>query len=1264
MKIAVVTISPEVLRGLLGAAARLDEEYPGWGELTWHYASPAPSDEAIDAMCTDVATADLVMCDMMGADSQWPAALGTTLDTFTGDIISCGPAFASRARFGAFDIAGARKPAMGMPKGMPPHIAAQLGRKEGTAQPPTGMPTHIAARLGMTPGASASTAEQAAPEASDLAARDARIYAQVTSAFLSMRGDDADFVLRTLVRERGGLPDLEVPDPSGEIAPVQCSWPPTRKRYATWQDFVAEHGPSDGRPVIALLHYARSYPIDGETVAAKLVEHLSQAGWVLPVAIDATGTEMVDPLRELLTSEGLKPDVIVSLLSFRFAAGPMGGDPEAGAALLSELGAPYVKPIMLTRRTEQEWRESFQGLGPAETMVSLVLPEIDGAVNEILVAAMTPTPIDDSPGAPVVDNLQVIDDQAHRLVQRIQGLIRLRQLANHEKRVAIIGYDYPDGEGNMLGAAFLDCAASIEAILADLAQEGYQLTVPEPGTLLSELLDRAVNSPRYSNSDRTIVYPREQAIAELANPKAWAEVESVWGNNPDLPMVTPTGDFLIPAIELGNVLVGIQPGRAPLSNGGDSTHDNTIPPPPQYLAFYTWVRKVWKADVIVHVGTHGTFEFLKAKQNAVSTDCFPDLMIEETPHVYLYYCANPTEGIIARRRSHATLVSYQPPVMLPGGLHDQLADLEKLLAEHRQAVELSPQTAQDLLADIARAAEEAHLPTDPGELEAELERLSSGLVPMGLHVFGEEWNTDEVIRMVDGVLSGGLDDQMPAVEVMAGLKGLPDGAVEELPAPERAELEAMALEPVHRGLSCDLSPEQITDVLGLQDLVRRGREVAAFFDHNEEWEGLHRGLCGLHVPARLGGDVIRTPSVMPSGSSIYQFDPRAVPSSIAMRRGAEIARGLKDAYRAENGTNPSCVGLILWGIETSRTQGEGYAQVLALLGVRLVDHPTPGHPRWEVIPTEELTGPRTDVVVTISGFFRDLFGNLIEELDDIFAAVAAMDEPEQINPIRARAAVLEEALAARGIPEDQASQLATSRIFGPAPGLYATDLTAIIESGAWNSTDDLTDHFVDGAQHLYGRNHHGDRIEGLYQEQLADVEVVSQVRSNNEYQITDLDHYFEFLGGMTSAAERFSGRTVPTLVCDTTARRVHVQTSAEASRAGLYTRLLNPEWIEAIMAHGHRGVAEINERTTNLVGMAATTSGIGDWMFDAVFDTYIADEQMRQRLTEANPHATADLAARLGEADRRGLWQASPERRQLLDEVQFDIDADLEGVDD
>lgn len=1256
MRITIISVCPDLLSAFIAADRKLARTHPGACELRLFNATSPPSPQDAARLPGAVANSDFLAIDLSGAPQAWTDALAGPVAAYEGDLLPPGHLFTDRLRLGAV------RPA---PGGVP------IG--------PAG------------PGAQPTSAEGAEPERfrADLAN-----LSTLLRCFHAMTPVHTMAFLTLLLHEYGGHPEIAVTPaeyPGDGIVAVDLAG---GREFTDVRRYAEAVGGPGRRQVALVLHPGNGYPIDSTAATRAVVEALGEHCWVLPLAVrDATRT--VDDLRRLMADAGIVPDVVVNMLSLRLGTSYGGGTGGAGAELLDEWGAAHVHPILLTRITIDDWLRLPSRLSPAKVMVSMMLPELDGCIDEIPVAAMSAPRVDERYGV-ALNALTPIPEQVDRLAGRVAGLLRLRRLDPAEARVAIIGYDYPAGESRLLGGSFLDVAASMSAVLAELARTGYRVGTPGPDELLDRLLARAVNSPRFGAPDAPFVYPRAQARADLGDERACAQVDEAWpADGPSAPMTTPEGDFIIPALEFGNALVGIQPGRGGGATADAQAHDKTAPPHPQYLAFYTWLQKVWRPDVIVHVGTHGTMEFLGGKENAVSTRCYPDIMMGSVPHVYLYYAGNPAEGLIAVRRSHAQIVSHQPVAMVPGGLHDTLAELDELVAEYRRSLALAPATSAELLEEVRRRAEAEHLPTDPDELESRLDRLAQSLTPMGLHVFGRTWTAAQTRTMVHGALGHGTAELPPAVEVVAEAEGLDPATVDELPRTELTRLRERATQLIdaaldepeparpaagpgpRTGAPADGMPPQIAEPLGLAAaaaparprgdealgaLAARARELRSVLGGNDEWEGLHRALTGRHLTARLGGDVIRDPRIMPSGHGIYQFDPRRVPTPVAWRRGERIAADIRAAWRAEHdGADPRCVGVVLWGLETTRTQGEAFAQVLSLLGARPAARPRPGRPRFEPIPAEELTAPRVDVVVTICGFFRDLFSGLIDELDELVATIAALDEPDEINPVAASARALRGELIAGGRSADEAGELASSRIFGPASSYYGTGMTGTVEAGEWDDAEDLAREFAHANDHVYSRRRSGERVDGLYAKGLARVEVVSQVRSSNEYAITDLDHYFEYLGGFSAAVVQVRGERPMTLVADTSGAAVHTSTAGEATADGLRTRLFNPDWQDAMLAHRHRGGTEIAKRVTNLVGLAAMTGQVGDWMFDEVFDRYLADERMRERLVDNNPHAAADIAQRLTEASERGLWSADEDRLDALDALGFDLEAALEG---
>ena len=568
----------------------------------------------------------------------------------------------------------------------------------------------------------------------------------------------------------------------------------------------------------------------------------------------------------------------------------------------------------------------------------------------------------------------------------------------------------------------------------------------------------------------------------------------------------------------------------------------------------------------------------------MSGECWPDRLIGDVPHFYLYYCGNSAEAVIARRRSNASLVSYMPPVFVESGLYDEYKELDDLLQEHERAQTLYPASVPALLARIRALGEKLKLPSALPELETALYRMKHSLIPYGLHVFGQAYTPEEAAAY-------------------AAQTGAEDAGTLKRSASDARELPSL----------------------------------------------LH-ALSGGYIEPGIGGDIYRTPEVLPSGRNLYQFDQRLVPSPTAMQRGGEIARQTLERFAAEGGTTPGSVAVILWGLETSRTQGETIGQILYYWGVRC-RRGSMGKKVYEIIPLAELGWPRIDVTINICGFFRDMFPTLIDELTDLLAQLTALPEPDVENHIKAHTKQIYAALIREGYDEDEASELARARIFGPEEGSYGTGLTSIIEQKAWDDEAQLGDRFLTALRHVYTRDLHGRDVQGLYEQNLSSVEIVSQIRDNQEYEITDLDHYYEFFGGLSKSVELVRGEKAQMYVSDTTGREVVVHTAKEAIGNGLRRRILNPRWREGLLQHDYHGGQKIAERFENIMGLAATTGMVENWMFDELNAAYVENEATREALIENNRYAYIQMLEQMLEYYNRHYWDADKDAIERIKEL-------------
>lgn len=1150
MKITFVTVSAPVVRHLIAAEETILKSAPEAIDLSIYYAVSVFSASKLQKMAEDLAASDFAFIDLMGASPEVGRFVNEGLERCKGQIVPYGNGAREFLRLGDFTAESMKRPAA-----------------QGDA--PAKMPDEKAMRKMK---AMAETMGKFLPGKM----RDMRNYSLLMKYFKVASFENIYNMLLFILNQYGG-------ERRCGIAEAPCEVPPIRV-------LAREKAPE--KPTIALLHYGHCYPTDTSACVEQLAQKLERVGNVLPIAVSGMTQEVLAELRTILLKE--KPDAIVNLMSFRLSAGPMGGDTQAGPALLQELGAPYLHPFFISRRTVKDWEASVQGCTTSEVMISLLLPELDGCIDTIPIGAMSEPTVDAAHDV-YTEQLQLIEERADMLCTMVEKQIALRKKPNREKRVALICYNYPPGEDNLFGGAFLDTFASVSAITKRLAQEGYTLQAQTEEMLKSHFCaGKAVNSGRFaSGTDGMILY-------SVKKYKDSSEITAAWGKAPG-EIMAQDKDFLIPGMVTGNVFIGLQPTRGAHEVDASSYHDKSAPPHHQYAAFYQWLRDEFQADAIIHVGTHGTLEFLKGKEAGMSGECYPDRLLSGIVHLYLYYCGNPAEATIAKRRSHAILVGYQPPVFVQSGLYGQLAQLSEEIDNYRQALLLAPQSSAEILTRIEALAQEQNLPTELEALENELYRINASLIPKGLHVFGTPYTDEEAQSYIDG-------------------------------------LKAYA-----SAQNADL------------------REIAASAKKNREMQSLMDALSGQYLPAKAAGDIYRDPQVLPSGYNLYQFDPKLIPTATAYERGKRIAENTLQAYRKEKGTYPTSVAVVLWGMETSRTQGETLSQILAYLGIRPVLS-NPWERQYEIIPLNELGRPRIDVTVNICGFFRDMFPNLIEALSDLFERVAALDETHEENFFKAHTAALKQMLKNGGYGEEEAQLLSVSRIFGPAAGQYGSGITKYFENHDWESEEQLGRSFAESLNHVYNRQMHGYKAETLYHENLRAVDIVSQLRSSNEYEITDLDHYFEFFGGLSKSVELAKGAKAAMYITDTAGDALYTETVDKSIARGIRTRVLNPKWIDAMLQHDQHGAQQIADRFENVMGLAATTGGVEPWIYDELNAKYVQDESVRRRMAGNNPYAYMKILEQLTEYSDRGYWNATPEQLEQIRNVYLELENNLEGT--
>lgn len=525
--------------------------------------------------------------------------------------------------------------------------------------------------------------------------------------------------------------------------------PKTGSYYSSANIYLQDTNRDLSKPKIVFFYIATQSRVKSAALITELIERLRPVATVIPIGLTSIMKIDLENLEGVLSEILHDVQLIVNFIGFRLGSGPSGGDIGEVTDWLEELNIPMLHPFFLTRTTVAEWEEA-KGLSPVEAMVNVVFPELDGAIETYPIAAVQ------SAGFNKVyqfekKELVLIEERVDYFLNRVKRWLHLRKTSNDDKRIALIGYNYPPGEGNLFGGSFLDTFRSISALLDTLADEGYRVE-----RMTGDELERRFRQYQLFNEaswgieedlDQRLRYPVSKMRDAWNNNLDSERLKSYWGEYPG-EIMTNGEDFFIPGLINGNVFIGLQPSRNGASqNSSANYHDQSIPPHYQYQAFYAWVEKEFKSDAIVHIGTHGTLEYLPGKENGMSSKCYPDQLVQSLPHFYFYYVGNPSEAMLAKRRTHAVLSSYQAPPFKDGGLYGDYEELERLLHEYREAEQVDPLRCEEILKEIQALADEngfSHQQLE--DIEQELQKMQYALIPYGLHTIGEGMRHEDAIH--------------------------------------------------------------------------------------------------------------------------------------------------------------------------------------------------------------------------------------------------------------------------------------------------------------------------------------------------------------------------------------------------------------------------------------------------------------------------------------------------------------------------------------
>ncbi|MBR7006804.1 MAG: cobaltochelatase subunit CobN [Candidatus Methanomethylophilaceae archaeon] len=1145
-------------------------------------------------------------------------------------------------------------------------------------------------------------------EASSMFLGDAEEYIAITK-YLSLDGRENRRNLLLYLVKLYGDPSLAVPEPKMER--MQGVYHPGMPRDISLDDYMATLDPS--KPTVGILIGQQSW-LNGDLEPQDLIigyveKHGANA---LPVFLNIIQSDingsigLSGVMREYLTRDGrgLVDALILCGLGFSSLAlaNPGDGSREGFRNYFQELNVPVIASLAMFR-SQEEWRNDGIGMDGGELCVSVALPELDGQLTSVPYVFTEK----DENG---IEYRSFIPDRLERIARMAVRWSKVHMVPTSERKVSMLFNASSLSNASIGLAGGLDALESVCRLLARMKQEGYTIDhVPRNSReLIDELLANITDNLDWDTEET--IEERAADFLDTEEYTGWTEEEAPgymewvcrnWGQPPG-EIMSHRGRFIIPGVLNGNVYIGFEPPRGKHEQAEALIHDPDLSTPHHYYAYYRWISRVFKTDVHLHIGTHGSCEWLPGKGNGLSRECFPDIMMEDLPHLYLYVIDDPSEGIVAKRRKKSILVDYLMPSLARAGTYDQLGDLEGHLQGYlyaKQTMQSSKMESEgekicQLIGELSLWGElgiPEGTPSDQILSKCEVvfdyvTELKDGLMINGLHIAGDipqEEKLDEMIYCLTRLKNGRIPSFRRSIAKNMGydLDHLLDHMSEV--DPSTGKLNGQLVD-----LIDDRMQECVTAIR--QTGYDRGKALAMMeeeFGEDDDiasvtgyiCEELYPNICGIEdeinnmIVGMAGGYVPPGPSgapsrgnahLLPTGKNYYSLDPETVPSEESWKAGQKMAEDMVRSYIEREGKYPESVGIVIWSIDTMKTGGDDVAYVLYLLGVRPVWGSVGGKiTGLEVMSREELKRPRIDVTVRISSLFRDTFPNLFQLIDEAVELAANVEESDEDNYLRKHlkqdiARMIEEGLSA-----ETAQDRAMVRVFGEPPGVYGAGVNTLIESRKWKDVGDLAEIYITFGCSAYGRKHRGEKMPETFRHRLVSLDVAVKNQVDREIDLVDIDDGYAFLGGINAVC-RAAGREIPVnYLCDTSdPDRIKTRDLEHEIAYILRTRVLNPKWVESMKDHGFTGAAWVHEDINHVFGWDATSDVIEPWMYQSLIEHFLFDQDNYEWIAKENPYALKDILEDLLEAVDRDMWEPDDETLSRLRELYLEAEGMLEEM--
>lgn len=972
---------------------------------------------------------------------------------------------------------------------------------------------------------------------------------------------------------------------------------------------------------------------------------------------------------------------------------------------LKKLNVPVLQGYNLLREYGQWW-DSFTGMDPVELSCNVVQPEFDGVLHGLPLSSKEVDVEGIAFYAPIQERIE-------KFVAKVEKWAVLHAKNNSDKKIAIIFHNYPPTNDSIGSAQGLDSPASVAALLQKMQADGYQTgSLPQDGRQLIEMVAAGVTNDRRFLTETQL----KKAVGSVAkkdycdwferqDPLVQVEMEREWGPAPGNVFYY-DDKLLIPGIESGNIYVGMQPPRGFGEEPSKIIHSPVCPPPHHYLAFYCWLRDTWQADAVIHVGTHGSLEWLPGKNAGLSCKCYPDLALGDLPDIYPYYVTIVGEGIQAKRRGSACLIGHLNPPSSHADTYEDLAELEKLLDEYAQFKVEHPASVGIVEEQIINKIAVMHLDEDlpRQELDADsyilkihayVEQLKHMQIRTGLHILGKAPEGEELLDFIL-VLTRVENGSIPSLpQTIAAAYGFDYYELEARSgeALENGQSGAALIDKIwndckaviqhlhaaafsKEGLNSLLEIETV-QALSLSEAQQENLKITATYICDviapnlamtrQEITNTLRALNGEYIePGPGGAPTSGRADILPTGRNFFGVDPNNLPTPAAWELGKLLADQVITRYISEENSYPESIGIVLWSDSNMRSNGQCIAEFLYLLGVK---------PVWqrgsqrvidlEIIPLPELQRPRIDIMARISGLFRDSMAAAVELLEQAVEMVAGLDETTEENFVKKHIQSDVEALRGEGLTAAEAVSQASYRIFGCPPGGYGAGVAHLIEEKNWETIADLADVYVRWGAHAYGKNNNGDFVPQLFRRRLSNIDITIKNMDNHEVHLLNSDDFNAYCGGMNVAVRSIRGK-MPKCYIGDSADKAHTETKSlgEEFRRIFRGESMNPKYLEGMKKHGYKGASDLAALVAHAYGWDVTSSVMEDWMYEGFAGKLVLDEDMRQWMQEVNPWALQRITEKLLEAEQRQLWSPLPETKAALEKIYLNIEGELEEKSD